>query len=91
MTITVNKVDKESGEALSAGYYAASEIILSSEWRIANLVRNAKPKTTDVTSAAVKFKCAKGQLIYIVPLRCLSDDQLKVVSALVDNQLKRKK
>jgi predicted DNA-binding ArsR family transcriptional regulator len=91
MAITVNKVDKESGEAVSASYYAASEITLSSDWRIVNLLRNAKPKTTDVTSTSVKFKCAKGQLTYIVPFKFMSDDQLKVVSVIVDNQLKRKK
>lgn len=91
MAITVNKVDKESGEAISAAYYAATEVTVSSDWRIANLLRNAKPKTTDVTSSSVKFKCAKGQLTYIIPFKHMNDDQLKVVSVLVGNQLKRKR
>jgi len=91
MTISVNKVDKESGEAISAAYYAASEVIVSSAWRIANLVNNAKSKTTEISPVGVKFKCAKGQLTYIVPVRFMSEHQLKVVSVRVGNQLSNKK
>lgn len=91
MAINVKKADNESGQAISEAYYSATEIILSSKFRIVNLLANAKPKTVDVTSTVIKFKCAKGQLSYIVPLKFLSAEQKKTVLTLVKNQVKPKK
>lgn len=87
----VNKVERESGEILSRAYYEASEVTVSSEWRVKNLVANATSKNTYVRRNEVVFKYAKGQLTYIVPVKFLSSEQYTALSALVGNPVKSKK
>ncbi len=84
----VNKVEKENGEALSKAYYEASEIIVSCDWRIKNLVANATAKTAYVKGAVVVFKYAKGQLSYTVPTRFMTDKQISELSVVVGNPIK---
>lgn len=93
MAVVVNKVDKESGAAISEVYYAATEITTSSDWRIDNLLNNAKPKTVEVTANSVRFKCAKGQLVFVVPFKFFkTKKQAAGLSELMKfNQLKHKK
>jgi len=83
-----NKVEKENGEALSKAYYEASEIIVSCDWRIKNLVANATPKTTAVKGGSVVFRYAKGQLLYIVPTKFMTDKQISELSVVVGNPIK---
>lgn len=91
MAIDVKKVDNETKVDVSTAYYAATEITLSCRERIANLLANAKAKTVEVTSTTVKFKCAKGQLSYIVPLKFLTSAQKEAVAVFVKIQQKHKK
>jgi len=87
----VNKVERELGEALNRAYYEASEITISSDWRIRNLVSNATAKNTYMRRGEAVFKYAKGQLTYIVPIKFLDEVQMAVLMSVVGNPVKVKK
>jgi hypothetical protein len=78
--------------SVEKAYFDATAIEVSSRWRIANLIKNAKIQNTVITTRSVTFSCfidTKNtiKLVYTVPVRFLTNSQLTYLQALVARKL----
>lgn len=73
-------------------FYEATEVEVSSRWRIANLVKNAKHSNTVVKSNSVEFSCFIDsrntmKCVYSVPVLFLSNSQLTYLQSIISKKI----